>query len=105
LDVLQAERDFEITFGPNYSLVIAGALTTAFGLGLALHIEFVRGIANVVSFVKLIFALLGLGLGLMGTMIFGAMTIPFILIAIANVLSAGMMIWLIGETDVRTADV
>lgn len=98
-DMLKLEKEFAIKFGPNVIGIIAGTLTCLFGLGLALKIEIIRGIVNFVAGLKLIFALFGLAGALMGMTFAGFLSLPFIILNIVDIMTSGMLLWLIGETD------
>lgn len=69
------------------------------GFGLALKIELIRGIVNFVAGLKLIFGLLGLAGSLMGMTFAGFLSLPFVIFEVVNIITAGMLLWLIGETD------
>ncbi len=99
LELLKLEKEFEIQMGPNVVGAIAGAITLIFGLGLALKIEIIRGIVNFVAGLKLIFGLLGLAGSLMGMTFAGILSLPFVILNVVNIITAGMLLWLIGETD------
>lgn len=99
LELLKLEKEFQMQVGPNVVGAIAGAITLIFGLGLALKIELIRGIVNFVAGLKLIFGLLGLAGSLMGMTFAGFLSLPFVIFELVNVITAGMLLWLIGETD------
>jgi hypothetical protein len=54
---------------------------------------------NVFCGIRIFFGLLGLFGSMLGSLVAGAGAIPFILINILDIASAGFMIYLIGETD------
>lgn len=99
IDMLKLEKEFGMKFGPNVIGIIAGTLTCLFGLGLALKIEIIRGIVNFVAGLKLIFALLGLAGSLLGMTFAGLLSLPFVILNIVDIITSGMLLWLIGETD------
>lgn len=101
LELLKLEKEFNMTAGPSIVGAVIGALTLLFGIGLILRLEIIRGIVNVFAGLQLLFGLLGLAGSLLGSVLAGPMAIPFILMNIADIISAGMLIWLIGETDMR----
>lgn len=98
-DMLKLEKEFATKFGPNVVGIISGTLTCLFGIGLALKIEIIRGIVNFVAGLKLIFALFGLAGALMGMTFAGFLSLPFIIFNIVDIMTSGMLLWLIGETD------
>ena len=69
------------------------------GFGLICKIELVRGIANVLSFVKIAGGALSIATGLiaMGTM--GWIGLVFLAFGVMDVVTGGLMVYLIGETD------
>lgn len=79
--------------------MISGTITALFGLGLMLRIEIIRGIVNFVAGLKLAFGLLGLAGSLIGTGLFGAMALIGVLFNLFDIITSGMLLWLIGETD------
>lgn len=99
LELLKLEKEFGFKAGPQFIGVISGALTFIFGLGLALKIELIRGIVNFVAGLKLIFGLLGLAGSLMGMTFAGFLSLPFVILNLVDIITAGMLLWLIGETD------
>ena len=101
LELLKLEKDVGITAGPNIFGALYGGITALFGLGLVLKLEIIRGIVNVIAGIKLAFGLLGLAGSLLGMMFAGALGLIFVLTNIVDVITAGMLIWLIGETDMR----
>ncbi len=82
-----------------------GVVTALGGLGLALHIEIVRGIANVLAFIKMIMG----GITIVNMVFCGWVLGPFALIPLffgaLDVATGGLLIFLIGETDTRTPDI
>lgn len=99
LELLKLEKEFHTTAGPSIVGVISGTITALFGLGLMLRIEIIRGIVNFVAGLKLAFGLLGLAGSLIGTGLFGAMALIGVLFNLFDIITSGMLLWLIGETD------
>ncbi|MFI5386030.1 MAG: hypothetical protein ACHQ50_07905 [Fimbriimonadales bacterium] len=73
--------------------------TALLGIGLALRIELARGIVNFFCGLRIFFGILGLFGSLMGTLIFGALGLLFVILNIVNIVTAAFMIYLIGETE------
>jgi len=83
----------------NILMVIGGGISALMGLGLILKIEIIRGIVNFFSGLKLLFGIISL-LGALASMsLFGVFGLPFVLMSIIDIVTAAMMIYLIGETD------
>lgn len=78
-----------------------GALAALVGLGLLLHIEVARGVANVLSFLMILSGLFSLLTGFMAFIIAGAWGLLVMLTALLDIVTGGLMIFLIGETDTR----
>lgn len=87
--------------GPNIVGIIAGSITALFGIGLAFRIEVIRGIVNFAAGAKLLLGLLGIAGTIMGMTVSGALAIPLVFLHVINVITAGGLIFLIGETDSR----
>ncbi len=90
--------------GPNYFLVVIGAIGVVWGIGLLAKIEFIRGITNVLCFLSIAVDLLSLvgyvlGAGL-AAMLGGSLLVVISMFATAfNIALNGLMIYLLGETD------
>ena len=73
--------------------------TILLGVGLALRVELIRRIVNFFCGLRIFFGLLGLAGSLLGSLIAGPMALIFIFLNVVNIVTAGFMIYLIGETD------
>jgi len=80
------------------------ALGALVGIGLLLHIEVVRGVVNVLSFLKILSGLLGFLTGLLGSIVGGMWGVVAMLTSLLDIATGGLMIFLIGETDTRAPD-
>lgn len=83
----------------SYFGVVWGACTILFGLGLIARLNFIRGIVNFFSALKLLIGLCGIVGTLIAGLIAGPWTILFLLLHMFTVVTAALMIYLIGETD------
>lgn len=101
LELLKLEKEFNITASPMVIDIITGTVTACFGIGLAVKLEMIRGIVNVIAGLKLARSLLGLAGTLLGMTFSGVLGIPFMLMHLFNIITSGMLIWLIGETDMK----
>lgn len=79
--------------------MVVGALTIATGIGLAAKIEFVRGIVNVLCFLQILGNICGLASLIMIGSIFGPWVLIGVVFQVLNILTAALMIYIIGETD------
>ncbi len=96
--VLQAILAVLMSHGTVFGLVVGG-VTGIIGLGLLARIEIVRGIVNIVCFLNILFGLYDMGLGFLGGGWSGSL---IMVLAIMQVGMAGLMIFLIGETETRS---
>lgn len=80
-------------------MVIAGIVYLVIGLGLVFRVEFIRGIVSFFSWLKIIFGAFSL-LGAFPLLaLFPLVGIIAVTLAILDIVSAGLMIYLIGETE------
>jgi hypothetical protein len=79
--------------------MVIGAVTAMFGLGLIAKLELIRGIVNVFSFLSILTGLLNLYSSLIFLSILPLIGIIGVVFAIIQICTAGLMIYLIGETD------
>lgn len=76
--------------------IVFGAVSALVGIGLLLRIELARGIVNFICGMKIICGLASAGATIAGAMLFG----PWLLfIKVLDIVTAGFMIYLIGETE------
>ena len=80
-------------------MVVIGAVLMLIGVGLILRVELIRGIINVVCWLKIAVGIVGaiLSLGIMA--LFGAIGILFLVLNLLDIATGGFMIYLVGETD------
>ncbi|NLH99565.1 MAG: zinc ribbon domain-containing protein [Chthonomonadales bacterium] len=81
--------------GPNLVGAAFGALGALIGLGLLLRIEAVRGVVNFVCALQILFGLLDVLSAFLLGWVLG------LILAIVQIATAGLMIFLIGETETR----
>jgi hypothetical protein len=80
-------------------VMLLGALSLIFGLGLIFKVDFIRGIANIICWIQIVFGILGLAMSFGWAMIIGPLAFLLIAMNVIQVCMAGFMIYLIGETD------
>lgn len=85
-------------FGPILG-VIFGLISVAIGIGLALRIEFFRGVSNFFCGLRIIFGVLGLLTTLPLIALIPGIGLLMFVMQIVNIATAALMIYLIGETD------
>ena len=85
----------------SYAGIAFGAFSVLVGLGLLLQSEMVRGMVNVLSFLKLVRGLGGLVGSLFGIVFAGPLGLILVLFNLINIVVAGATIWVIGETRSR----
>ena len=78
-----------------------GGLTAVIGLGLLIKIEAVRGLVNVLSFLQILSGLRDVALLFFLAPIAGMWGMIAIILAFIRIGTAGLMIFLIGETETR----
>lgn len=83
----------------NPIYVIVGLVMALFGAGLAARIEFVRGIANVVCWILIVFGFLMLAGSVMVGFVLAPLGLLFMFFSVLRIATAGFMIYLIGETE------
>jgi hypothetical protein len=80
-------------------MMIIGGITALIGIGLIARVEVVRGIVNILCWIRIV----GAGFGLFSSLLAGAFVGPAALVGAAfnllDLITAGLMIYLIGETD------
>jgi hypothetical protein len=79
--------------------IVFAALTCLFGIGLALRIEFIRGVANFICGIQIILGLLSAPATIAMALVMEPFGLPLILMRVLDIALAGFMIYLIGETD------
>ncbi len=80
-------------------IVVIGGLTALVGLGLILRIDAVRGIVNVLCALNILFGAIGLITAFFMTGVFGIWAAIGMIRNAIQIAMAGLMIYLIGETD------
>ncbi len=80
-------------------IIIIGAITSLIGLGLLFKVELARGIVNVLCWIRIAVGVLSLPAAIGLAVVFGPLGIVMLISSIIDVLSSGLMIYLIGETD------
>lgn len=88
------------TKNPQYGTAIFGGISAILGLGLLLKVELIRGIVNIYSWVKIVGGLFNLAASLLLQLVLGPLGVILMLISILDIVTAGLMIYLISETDV-----
>lgn len=92
-------------FGNKYTspvVVIVGAIGAGLGLGLLFRVELVRGIANILSWIKILGGIFGILNGLMfGAFFSGLLGLILILFSVLDIVTGGLMVYLIAETEGR----
>ncbi len=78
---------------------IFGGINVLIGLGLILKVEFIRGVANFLCGINLIFAILGVVQTIIISPVLGPVGIIAIIGSILVCALYGAQIWVIGETD------
>src|SRR5437899_1950147 len=81
--------------------ILFGGITALVGLGLLLRIDVVRGIVNVLCFLQIVFGILGLITSFLLSGPLGMIGILGMIHSIVDIGTAGLMIYLIGETETR----
>lgn len=79
--------------------LIGGSISIICGLGLVLRLEVVRGIVNFFCFLNILSGLLGGWAGLMLMAVNGLFGSIILIVNLLQVITSGLMVWLIGETD------
>lgn len=83
----------------NYVGVVVGVLTIVVGIGLILKVEFIRGVVNFFCGISILISLLTLIPTILGSALVGLYGIVYIVRSLLSILTNGLMIYLIGETD------
>jgi hypothetical protein len=76
-----------------------GLLMALFGAGLAARVEFVRGIANIICWILIVLGFLSLAGSVMVGFVIAPLGLFFMFLSVLRIVSAGFMIYLIGETS------
>jgi len=79
--------------------LIIGAINVIVGFGLILKVEFIRGITKIFCFLQLGGALMSIGGIVMASGVMGPAAYLYLGQHIVDLVSAGLMIYLLGETD------
>jgi len=82
-----------------YIFIVIAAVRILLGIGLAAKIEIVRGIVNVFCWISIAQGLLSLPATIGLAIVIGPIGWVGLVVGIFNVISAGLMIYLLGETD------
>lgn len=89
-------------FGFGFILGAAiGTFSLLVGIGLLARVEIARGIANFLAGLNIIFGLLGLAGSLIGAAFAGPWGLLLSLKCVLDIVTSGLMIYLIGETEKR----
>jgi len=80
-------------------MIIIGAITSMIGLGLILKVEIVRGIVNIFCWLRIATSVLGLPAAVGLALILGPIGIVALVMSIFDIITGGLMIYLLGETD------
>lgn len=99
MDIFRGVRSLEESGGFAYVGIVFGAITALVAIGLMARIELVRGIVNILSFLRILSGALGLWGALMGSLFIGPLAILFAIFSAIDMASGLFMIYLIGETD------
>jgi hypothetical protein len=75
------------------------AIGLVVGIGLLAKIEFIRNLVTFTSGIKIIFGLIGLPGAVLTAPTFGLMGIVYVILAVLDIATNALMIYLIGETD------
>jgi len=99
-----ADGGFDLVAGlsakePSLVAAVFGGFWMMIGFGLLVRIEFVRGLVNILSFIKIGFGVLAIIGGLVGSATVGASALLIVLFGVIDVVTGGLMVYLIGETD------
>ena len=84
--------------------IVLCAVTLLVGLGLVLKVEMARGIVNVLCFLQILQGLFGILGSFLLSFAFGLLGAIAMVMAILQVALAGLMIFVIGETESRAAN-
>jgi hypothetical protein len=82
-----------------YVGIAFGGATALVAIGLIMRAELVRGLVNILSFLRILDGALGLWGALLGSLYLGPIAIVFAIFSGLDVASGLLMIYLIGETD------
>ena len=82
-----------------YFGIAFGAATAFVAIGLMLRAELVRGLVNILCWLRILFGALGLWGALIGSIFIGPLAIVFAVFSAFDIASGMLMIYLIGETE------
>ena len=92
--------------GGRFSIdLIIGGVTAIVGLGLIFKVEAARGIVNIISWLQILSGIFTFGIGFLMSSALGSIGALIMILAVVNVVLAGLMIFLIGETDSGMRDI
>lgn len=80
-------------------MIIIGVVTSLIGLGLLFKVELARGIVNVFCWIRIALGVLSLPATIGMVVVFGPLGVVMLVSSIFDIVSSGLMIYLIGETD------
>lgn len=83
----------------NVVSVIGGTISLILGVGLAFRVELIRGIVNFVCGINIIFGLIGLAGTILSIALLGPLGVLLLIFRVFDLVTNGMMIYLIGETE------
>ena len=83
----------------DYVSLVVGAITALIGIGLVAKVDFVRGIVNIFCWIQIVSSVLGAASLLLAGLILGPFAILMAFWRLIDAVTAGLMIFLIGETD------
>ncbi len=89
----------------SYLGIAIGLFTFLVGLGLVLHLEVARGVANFLAGLKIIFGLFGLAGAVLGTLFAGVLGLVMVILQVIDIAAAAFAIFLIGETQTRSPNI
>jgi hypothetical protein len=87
--------------GGGFLAIAFGAITALVGLGLLLKVEAVRNVVVIMAAFNILFGLLGLVTAVFFTFVGGFWGALMVIHEVVDIALAGLMIFLIGETDTR----
>lgn len=99
MDIVRGLQSLEKAGGFAYFGIVFGAITALVAIGLMARVELVRGIVNILCFLRILNGALTLWGALMGSIFIGPLALLFAIFGAIDVASGLFMIYLIGETD------
>ncbi|CAN5406940.1 hypothetical protein BH11ARM1_BH11ARM1_12460 [soil metagenome] len=91
-------EEIGFTFG-TYIAIAVSAVTILVGIGLLLKVEVARGIVNFICGMRIIFGLATGGITVITALAIGPFGVLLILLKAFDIITAGLMLYVIGETD------